>query len=275
MTLMQTYDPLFVDLPAAALTKIGSFAGQVQRAQTADAVGRLVKEAMSELASSEAETDAFFGLLRYTATHGSPSEKEAIAALLPYVTAAARELDGEAALTVKTAAAARRAGGGPMSPENAAYSQQHFNAGAEAGAAKTKWSTGDKVNLGLGLAGLAATAVPFAAAALRRRKRDKAIHQAHLHVLMSHPELRGDAMTGQYYQTLADFAPDVAANPLIAGEILKQVHRTGGEGVSPAWIKELLDIQRMRDERHRAPEVKADIGKAFENIRWPNPSKKT
>ena len=61
--------------------------------------------------------------------------------------------------------------------------------------------------------------------------------------MRDHPELKNDSNVPQYFQAIADFAPNIAENPLVAGNILMQMHRVGPAMVTPSLIKELVEMQ--------------------------------
>ena len=63
-------------------------------------------------------------------------------------------------------------------------------------------------------------------------------------VLQRHPELRRDPNVPEYFQAIVDFAPAVAKNPLVAGNIIMQMHRVGPAHVTPQLIGTLVDIQK-------------------------------
>lgn len=58
-----------------------------------------------------------------------------------------------------------------------------------------------------------------------------------------HPELKNDSHVPMYFQAIADFAPEVAKNPLVAGNVIVQMHRVGPSWVTPQLIRELIGIQ--------------------------------
>lgn len=62
-------------------------------------------------------------------------------------------------------------------------------------------------------------------------------------IYQMHPELKSDPNVPMYYQAIADFAPDVAKNPLVAGNVIIQMHRVGPSWVTPQLIRELIGIQ--------------------------------
>jgi hypothetical protein len=62
-------------------------------------------------------------------------------------------------------------------------------------------------------------------------------------IYQMHPELKSDPNVPMYYQAIADFAPEVAKNPLVAGNVIIQMHRVGPSWVTPQLIRELIGIQ--------------------------------
>jgi len=62
-------------------------------------------------------------------------------------------------------------------------------------------------------------------------------------IYQMHPELKSDSNVPMYFQAIADFAPEVAKNPLVAGNVVIQMHRVGPSWVTPQLIRELIGIQ--------------------------------
>lgn len=59
-----------------------------------------------------------------------------------------------------------------------------------------------------------------------------------------YPELRDDPNVPEYARMLATFAPTVAANPILLGNLLVQMHKLGPGAVTPALIKDLVAVQK-------------------------------
>jgi hypothetical protein len=96
---------------------------------------------------------------------------------------------------------------------------------------------------------LAGLAVAFSASdpverLIGKITRGQALKSSLKSVLQRHPELRKDPNVPEYFQAVADFAPIVAKNPLIAGNILMQMHRVGPSHVTPQLIETLVGIQK-------------------------------
>lgn len=68
-------------------------------------------------------------------------------------------------------------------------------------------------------------------------------------IYQMHPELKSDPNVPMYYQAIADFAPEVAKNPLVAGNVIIQMHRVGPSWVTPQLIRELIGIQTAGELR--------------------------
>lgn len=256
MSLYSLVRPLFADLDKGALEKVGAVAAQAYAAGPVS-IGERVKTAMRLVARSPEAVDLLFSSLNYALRKTAGADRSAAVKLAAMVAAAAREIDAE---YEKTAAQQR-------APQH--QSQSAMMPGGPLPTPKPSMPTADKVQTALGLASLAISAAPFLAGALRRRKRERAVDSAHRRVMQEHPELRGDPHVQDYYATMADFAPDVAANPLLAGNILKNIHRIGPEGFTGAQLKELLELQRLRTEqRGKADDVKG-VATALGQVRWP------
>ena len=62
-------------------------------------------------------------------------------------------------------------------------------------------------------------------------------------IYQMNPDLKKDPNVPHYFQAISDFAPDIAKNPLVAGNVLMQMHRVGPGFVTPQLIRELIGIQ--------------------------------
>ena len=63
-------------------------------------------------------------------------------------------------------------------------------------------------------------------------------------IYMQHPELKKDPNVPSYFQAISDFAPAIASNAVIAGNLLSQWHMAGPMMATPQIIKELTEIQK-------------------------------
>lgn len=73
----------------------------------------------------------------------------------------------------------------------------------------------------------------------------KSAHKGALKKIMQqHPELRRDPYTPQYFQALVDFAPDLAKNALVAGNVMKEMHRMGPSALNANMIRDLVGTQK-------------------------------
>lgn len=118
--------------------------------------------------------------------------------------------------------------------------------------------------VGMGAASLALQAAPIIDYAIRRSQRSGRIQESMKQILRENPDLRTDPNTARYFQAIVDFAPDVAANPLVAGNVLVQLHRLGPTAVTPKTIAELLDIQGAVNKAPRLSDSlsRVDLGTA-------------
>jgi len=62
-------------------------------------------------------------------------------------------------------------------------------------------------------------------------------------ILQDYPSLKNDPNTPRYFRLLKDFAPDIAANPLVAGNVMNSFSRLGPASITPQVINELLGLQ--------------------------------
>lgn len=93
-----------------------------------------------------------------------------------------------------------------------------------------------------------AAAAPFISRMMQASNRRRRIHQSASSIYQEHPELREDPHAERYFSAIADFAPDVAANPLVAGNVMKAMHQIGPGAVTPKMLKELLEVQDQFDK---------------------------
>jgi len=114
-----------------------------------------------------------------------------------------------------------------------------------------------------GLPAIAAglSAVPALASLTQHLGRKKRIEQSRHQIQREHPMLREDVDFHRYFDTVKRFAPDVAADPLVAGNIMVEMHRLGPAAMTPTRINELLGLQgRMSEHRGTIPRQVADLG---------------
>ncbi len=78
-------------------------------------------------------------------------------------------------------------------------------------------------------------------------------------LLRQHPELRNDPNVAHYFQILTTFAPHVAQNPILAGNLLKRWHETGPDLITPNMIKELLDIENQSGNIERTTQDQVNV----------------
>ena len=229
MALATTFAPVFGELRSDESAKVGSFAADLSEALQADDGDRvkdLIKTALLPLADDRAAFLRTIGALNYAESYGTPTEKIAVARLLPVMRVAMKEIDAERAM-------------------------------AKCADAK------DWAHIGLGAAGLALGAAPFISHMAHRSGRETKIKQSLQRILQDHPELRSDPYTPRYFQAVVDFAPDVAANPLVAGNVLKTMHQIGPGAVTPKMIAELLQVQSGYDDRPTAGKLLGEAGRAL------------
>lgn len=95
----------------------------------------------------------------------------------------------------------------------------------------------------LGPLSLALAASPLIGHGLKAITSGSALKGSLDRIYQMHPELRDDPNVKDYFQAVADFAPEVAKNPLVAGNVIAQMHRAGPSFVTPQLIRELIGIQ--------------------------------
>lgn len=84
---------------------------------------------------------------------------------------------------------------------------------------------------------------PAVASFARHIKRKDAMSKSFEQILKDYPNLKSDPNTPRYFKLIADFAPDVAANPLIAGNVMETFRKLGPGAITPTAINEILGLQ--------------------------------
>lgn len=111
------------------------------------------------------------------------------------------------------------------------------------------------VALGLG-------AAPLIIGGIKHLMQGSAISSSLKKVYQMHPELKNDPNVPMYFQTIVDFAPAIAANPLVAGNLLAQWHAAGPSMAQAEIIKTLVGIQKDVSERQRImPGAASELGR--------------
>lgn len=90
---------------------------------------------------------------------------------------------------------------------------------------------------------IALAATPLISQATGAIARSFALKASLRKALEQHPELKNDPNVPMYFRAIADFAPDIAKNPLVVGNVLSQMHRIGPSLLTPQLIGELLGMQ--------------------------------
>lgn len=93
--------------------------------------------------------------------------------------------------------------------------------------------------------GMATVTAPVIASGIKAMTQSGNLKNSLGRLLKQHPELRNDPNVAHYFQILTTFAPHVAQNPILAGNLLKRWHETGPDLITPNMIKELLDIENQ------------------------------
>ena len=112
--------------------------------------------------------------------------------------------------------------------------------------------------------GVAAVGLPMLMNGLESMARTRALKKSLQRVMRDHPELRHDPNAGRYFQAISDFAPAVATNPLLAGNVMKQLHQIGPSALTPAMIKDLLGVQETATKMRGANQENIkDLGRSI------------
>lgn len=209
MSLRESYKPIYESLDRSDLEKVGSFSAKFMQAcvlKNNNEIASLIKEAMAEIVNDKDCLDALFGIVNFAGKFGSPMEKSA-----------AEKLEQ----VIKQSA-----------------SSEYEKVGADGG---SSWITPER---GLAVGALGLTATPLISHLVDKYTSKSKIKDSFRQILADHPELRENPDTARYFQAIADFSPKVAENPLVAGNVLKQMHQIGPGAATPALFKDLQTIDK-------------------------------
>ena len=248
--------------------EIGEFvAGMVKHARAGDkeAISRLMGE---HLAYAPDELLEKIGRITiYLAFRGEPREKTAIDR---HITKEAFDiLDNLAPHIEKNAGI-----GDTMLRALKAVGRAGATAGRGAGAA-AKYTWGGKAGGGglvrggewwskhykpaIAAMGAGTVAVPVMAAGIRAVTQSSDLKNSLTRILRQHPELRNDPNVAHYFQILTTFAPHVAHNAILAGNLMKRWHETGPDLITPNMIKELLDIENQSGNINKTTQDQTNV----------------
>lgn len=91
------------------------------------------------------------------------------------------------------------------------------------------------------------------------QRRNAELEVALKNIVLSHPEMAGDPKSlAEHFDVLARFSPDVASTPVLAGNILSQLHKLGPGALTHQTVAELRKIQEGLDAE-RSGKVKQTI----------------
>lgn len=208
MSLSDFYRPFYAELDEKSLEKVGEFTSALLQAKTFgnyQAVDELLKLATDIISEDPEALDTFLGVLSYSGKYGTPTEKIAADKLTEKVT----EFSKEAAVKKKRS--------------------------------KPGWLTPER---GLGIAAVTLGAVPLITSLVNKIRSSDKIKRSLRQILADHPELREDPNIARYFQAIVDFSPKIAENPLVAGNVLKQIHQIGPSALTPSLMKELQSVAK-------------------------------
>ncbi len=94
----------------------------------------------------------------------------------------------------------------------------------------------------LGGAALASVVGPVLVGAYQKRQNHERAQQTLHTVLRTNQHLRNDPNILLYHNTIANFAPHIAQDPVLLQNILNHVHTLGPTALSTGMVKELVDI---------------------------------
>ena len=84
---------------------------------------------------------------------------------------------------------------------------------------------------------------PAAYAGAKWVSRKAALAKSKRQILQDNPALKNEPRFEQYFDMIASFSPEVASQPILAGNVLEQIRRLGPAAVTPQMINDLLGLQ--------------------------------
>lgn len=107
---------------------------------------------------------------------------------------------------------------------------------------------------------------PAVTSLARHSKRQKAFAASFEQILKDYPNLKADPNTPRYFKLITDFAPEVASNPLVAGNVMDTFRKMGPASITPTVINELLGLQGRINTNSTdvANTISQPLTKAFE-----------
>lgn len=109
---------------------------------------------------------------------------------------------------------------------------------------------------------LGLTAAPFLASGVSYLMQKRDLSASLEMIYKQHPELKRDPNIPAYFQAIVDFAPAIAKNPVIAGNLLSQWHAAGPMMATTQIIKELTEVQKNLATPTAAGHSLVETGKA-------------
>lgn len=91
---------------------------------------------------------------------------------------------------------------------------------------------------------LALAASPMIKDRIARRRRERQIGESVQQIVNENPTLRDDPNAHHYFRIIKNFAPDVAADPLLAGNVMRDMQTFGPRALTTTRVKDLLSLQR-------------------------------
>lgn len=123
-----------------------------------------------------------------------------------------------------------------------------FVAMSKTAEAEGKKGWGKALDYGLKGAMLTSVIAPLAMQAYGMFKNKKAYQDSFGTIMREHPNLANGTsrtMTARNFDAIKQFAPDIAKNSLVAGNVLQRMHRAGTQHMDINVIKELANSQKF------------------------------
>jgi hypothetical protein len=108
-------------------------------------------------------------------------------------------------------------------------------------------SLGQKINLGVGIAGIGLATAPMIEAMVNKRRASREADQ-NFHMIMStNSHLRSDPLMPRYHETIKRFSPRVASDPILLSNALTNLQSMGPAGLTVGAVREMAELSHNRN----------------------------
>lgn len=111
-------------------------------------------------------------------------------------------------------------------------------------ASKSSYRVMDYVNMAVGAAGLLGSIAPLVMDHNRKSEARNKARKTYEGVLNSNPHLRNDPNTKNYFNTVNNFAPHVASDPILLGNVLNDMQAMGPAAMTVERVQNMVGMQK-------------------------------